>query len=80
MVLRHPRVATFDRYREGASWRVIWLGLLPLAAVEALGVAYALYGPDAAAGYSSLPSGQSCICHRRRSFRWPRLWAVPRSS
>lgn len=56
-VLRHPAVSTFDRYRTEANWPTLWLSLLPLAIVEALGVAYAAYGPAAAAGYSSLPIG-----------------------
>jgi Yip1 domain len=56
-VVRHPNLATFDRQQAAASWRVVWLSLLPLAIVEALGVAYVIYGPDAAAGYSSLPLG-----------------------
>jgi hypothetical protein len=56
-VLRHPSRATFRRYLDGASWRVIWLSLVPLGVVEALGVVAATYGPDAAAGYSSLPMG-----------------------
>ncbi len=50
-------VATFDRQQADARWTSIWLSLLPLALIGALGVAYALYGPDAAAGYSSLPVG-----------------------
>jgi len=56
-VVRHPSRATFDRQLAAASWRVVWLSLLPLAIVEALGVAYVIYGPDAATGYSSLPLG-----------------------
>jgi hypothetical protein len=56
-VLAHPSVATFDRQRRAANWRVAWVGLLALAIVEAIGVAAAIYGPDASAGYSSLPIG-----------------------
>jgi len=56
-VVRHPSVATFDRHQAAASWTVVWLSLLPLALVDALGVVYVIYGPDAAAGYSSLPIG-----------------------
>ncbi len=56
-VIRHPHVASFDRQQPAASWPAVWLGLLPLAVVEALGVAYLTYGPSAAAGYSSLPVG-----------------------
>lgn len=56
-ILLHPSVATFDRERPHASWRVVWVGLLAEAFVEALGVVYAVYGPDADAGYSSLPVG-----------------------
>jgi hypothetical protein len=56
-VIRRPHVATFDRQQAAASWAAVWLSLIPLALVEALGVAYAIYGPDAAAGYSSLPVG-----------------------
>jgi hypothetical protein len=56
-VLWHPRAATFDRQRAAASWPDVWLGLLLLGIVEALGVAYLIYGPNADAGYSSLPVG-----------------------
>lgn len=56
-VVHSPSVATFDRQRPNASWRSVWLSLVPLAVVEALSVAYTVYRPDAAAGYSSLPVG-----------------------
>jgi hypothetical protein len=56
-VLRHPSVATFDRQQATANWAAVWLSLLPLGLVDALGVVYAIYGPDASAGYSSLPAG-----------------------
>lgn len=56
-VVRHPSVAAFDRQQVASSWSVVWLSLLPLALVDALGVVYVIYGPDAAAGYSSLPVG-----------------------
>lgn len=57
LVLLHPHVRTFDGQRDTSSWGAVWLSLAPLAVVEALGVAYAAYGPDAALGYSSLPIG-----------------------
>lgn len=60
-VLLHPRVATFACVRPRARWRVVWLGLLVEALVEALGVVYAIYGPDSAAGYSSLPVGPKLL-------------------
>jgi hypothetical protein len=50
-------VRAFDAQRPAADWSTVWLGLLFLAVVDALGVAYVIYGPDAAAGYSSLPVG-----------------------
>jgi hypothetical protein len=50
-------VGAFDRQQDAASWAAVWLNLAPLAVVEALGVAYAVYGPGAALGYSSLPVG-----------------------
>jgi hypothetical protein len=56
-VLLHPRVSAFDLQRAMASWAAVWLSLALLAVVEALGVAFAAYGPDAASGYSSLPVG-----------------------
>ncbi|HEX9056165.1 MAG TPA: Yip1 family protein [Ktedonobacterales bacterium] len=56
-IMRSPRIRTFDRQRESARWPVVWASLIPLAVIEALGVAYVVYGPDAAAGYSSLPLG-----------------------
>ncbi len=56
-VVRHPSVATFDRQQAAASWTAVWLSLAPLAIVDALGVVYVIYGPDAATGYSSLPVG-----------------------
>lgn len=57
VVVRRPSVDTFDRQQAAASWRVVWLSLLSLAVVEALEVAYLVYGPHAGAGYSSLPIG-----------------------
>lgn len=56
-VARYPSVRTFDGQRAAANWRAVWASLLALAAIEALAVAYVVYGPDAAAGYSSLPAG-----------------------
>ncbi len=56
-VVRHPSVAAFDRQQAASSWTAVWLSLLPLALVDALGVVYVIHGPDAATGYSSLPLG-----------------------
>lgn len=56
-VVRHPSVHTFNHQQATARWRVVWLSLCILAVVEALEVAYIVYGPDAPVGYSSLPVG-----------------------
>lgn len=56
-VMRRPGVDAFAQQRAAANWPTVWLGLFLLAVVEALGVAYVLYGPAHAAGYSSLPIG-----------------------
>jgi len=56
-VLLHPGMRTFDEQQPAVSWAVVWIGLVALGLVEALGVVWVIYGPDAAAGYSSLPIG-----------------------
>lgn len=56
-VVRHPGVRIFAQQEAMAAWRAVWMGLLLLALVEALGVAWVLYGPEYTAGYSSLPIG-----------------------
>lgn len=57
MALVSPRVRTFDRLQASVRWTPVWLSLVLLALVEGLGMAAIIFGPNAAAGYSSLPFG-----------------------
>lgn len=64
VVLLRPRVATFGALRSTASWRAVWWSVVAQALIEGAAVAWAVGGPGAGGGVSSLPIGPKLVLPR----------------